>query len=592
MPQTVTLPDGSTVDFPDGMAPAEIQGVLDQQFGQPSPEQKAKAISVAFPGQSQAFNPSQFGTDWQSARKAIDALPEDQRKQAVQNYARHFVTEERKDGGIGQALTDHIRMAARNVPYVGEFADELNAYTSSLFGGDYELTHAAEQERRRQIDAEDRAGVNIPYVGEVDTGDIAKGAGLVGGAVAAPGVVVSKAPGVLGAGTNAAATTGVAVTADVAGQAEGTAQERLAEGLEAGAKAAPFGFAAGALGQKVIDKAFKGKPVYAEGRTVEELREAGQRAYKAADDAGVIFSDSATQRLFGNIKKDLAEAGYHPRLQPKVAALIDEAERLANSGNVTLKGLDQFRKMAGAVRGSVEPSERMFASKITERIDDIFMNPQKSDVLTGQIEKASKAMVEGRKTWLTMRKSEAVSEAMQKAQDRTMSTGSGGNIENALRQEFKKLITNKKTARMFKDGEKADIRAFVAGSMSQNLLRRIGRLSPEGNGLMLMLHTMGGVASSGSTLPAMLLGFGAKRMADGGAARTAERLQQAISGGGQIGTRFSTWQKIVKSGATPATKRLATQTFARQLTDETGEDPQVVEQTLWEAANSAEGPDG
>ena len=79
MPQTVTLPDGSTVEFPDAMAPEEIQGVLDQQFGQPSQEQKAKAISVSFPGQQQVFDPAQFGTDWRGARKAIDALPEDQR---------------------------------------------------------------------------------------------------------------------------------------------------------------------------------------------------------------------------------------------------------------------------------------------------------------------------------------------------------------------------------------------------------------------------------------------------------------------------------------------------------------------------------
>lgn len=74
------------------------------------------------------------------------------------------------------------------------------------------------------------------------------------------------------------------------------------------------------------------------------------------------------------------------------------------------------------------------------------------------------------------------------------------------------------------------MRGFVRGDFKENTLRRIGKLSPSGNGLMMALHVVGGMASSGATLPIMAVGAAAKARADSSAMRGAEAVKDMVSG--------------------------------------------------------------
>lgn len=527
------------------------------------------------------FSPATFGTDFNAARSAIDALPKEVRQDAIKAYARHFVTKEREGGGILQTINDHVRMAGRNVPYLGEFLDEANALTASALGGDYELAHAAEQERRSQIDATERSGIETP-VGTIDTGDVAKGAGLVGGAVAAPFAAPVGGTSLAAGGVNAGLNAGLMSAADAAGaKNDGTLAERGEAAGNAAMWGVPTGVVGGMVGQKILNAANKAKPTYGAGQTTDDLRQAADAGYKAVDDSGVIFSKAVTERVAKGITDDATEFGYHPGLQPKIKALISEADRLTND-NVTIKGMDTFRKMVGNVLRDGDQSEKALAGKIMERIDDAIMKPKAGDVITGDGAGASKALVAARDNWRTMRKSEAVENAIATAQQRAATAGSGGNIENSIRQELRKLITNKKSARMFSEAERADLEKLIAGSRGQNLLRRIGKLSPEGNGLMLMGHLFGGMATGGGTLGVGLAGFAAKRFAERGITRNAEAFQQKISGGGQIGEHFARWQKIVQGTATAKTKKVATAALAAAIAKEEGGDKAQIEATLGE----------
>ena len=573
MPQTVTMPDGSTIDFPDQMQPAEIQAVLDEQFGQqqaqPTPEQPAAPAPEPPQTRLQQFAAPGLG---------------DQAAPAMRAHADEVVRQQRAGGGALQTIDDYVRMAARNVPYVGEFADELNARTRAALGGDYGTELALEQARRRAIDAEQRPGISTP-VGDIDTGDVAKTAGLVGGVVAAPAAAVTKGATAVGQGLNAAVTTLLMAGADAAGRKEGKLGDKVATGLAEGLQAAPFGFVGGVAGKKLIDAARKAAPVFAANKTPSELREIADKAYKQAERSGVVFSPQGINRMGQRIQTELTEFGYHPSLQPKIKVLVDEAEKIAQ-GNVSLKGLDTFRKMAGKVSQSIEPAERELARKITAAVDDLIQRPKPGDVIMGNAQIASPAMTKARQAWKTMRKTETVTNAIETAVERAASTGSGGNIHNALRQEFRKLITNRKTMRQFSTGEKAAIQAFVRGSTSQNVLRRIGKLSPEGNGLMLSIHAFGGMMTGGQSLALMVAGMGAKRLSDRGATRTAEQLQQMISGGGQIGRQYSRWQNALRKGATKRVQDAATNALAAALSQATGDDPQVISETLTEVGEA------
>lgn len=529
------------------------------------PQQQGAALPPGFVMDNQAgFDPANYGDDFQAARAAIDKLPEDQRQAAIEAYAKDYVTRERAGGGVGQTITDHIRMAARNVPIVGEFADELNALTSYLMGGDYEMTHAAEQERRRQIDATDRAGIETP-LGKIDTGDVAKGAGLVGGIIAAPGLAPFKGGTTAAAGGNAAATAALYGGSDAAGRKVGDLGDKALAGVKGAAVAAPFGYAGGVVGQKIANWAAKGSPVWAKGKGLDDLKARASANYKAADEAGVIFSDSMTKRLSGEMKKALADFAYHPKLQPKVKVLVDEIDRLAN-GNVTLKGLDTFRKMVTRVSADLDPSTRAAAGKLIEKIDDALLKPRAGEVLGGNVQAGTRALREARSGWRQMRKVELLDDALQRADDRIASTYGGGNIDNAVRQQFRRLLDNRKTARMFSQAEKDEIRKVIMGGNVGNFLRQIGKFSPT-SGLNPGMYLYAGI-----TNPAYGTALGvtagvtqlAKHLGNKMTRQSADKLLEKLSGG-QLGTKFNRWQNAIRSGTSDATKAAATRGMAQAI---------------------------
>jgi hypothetical protein len=63
-------------------------------------------------------------------------------------------------------------------------------------------------------------------------------------------------------------------------------------------------------------------------------------------------------------------------------------------------------------------------------------------------------------------------------------------------------------------------------------MRLLGKLSPQGNGLMMMLHGVGGYASGGATLPMAVVGAGAKAVADSATPRNVEQALRVVRAGG------------------------------------------------------------
>ena len=547
-------------------APAPAPQQAASPVGQPVSD---PALLADLEGSLAPFDPAAYGNDFKAARAAIDKMPVNRRKQAIDQYAKHFVGLERENGGLLQSINDHVRMAARNVPIVGEFADEANALTSWMGGGDYELTHAAEQERRRQIDATERDGVNIPYAGKVDTGDVAKTAGLVGGLFAAPMAAPFKGGSVAAAGGNAMTNAAIYAGAEGAGRAnDGTIADRAMAGATDAATAAPLGFAGGVAGQKIANWAGKGKPVFAKGENLDEVRQRATAGYKAADDAGVIFSENVPKRLARDVINDLTEFGYHPSLQPKVKVLLDEADRLMG-GNVSLKGMDTFRKMAVNVAKSTDPSERALAGKIIEKIDDAILSPRKGDVITGNAQGASKALIQARQDWKTMRKVELLEDAVKRAEDRIASTYGGGNADNAIRQQLRRVLDNKRTSKMFSPAEREEIRAVVKGGRIGDVMRLIGKWSPT-SGMNSAGYIVGGsMAGAPALMGTAAVTSLAKAIGNRMTRGNADDLISKISGG-QIGTQFGRWQNMIRSAATPATKEVATKALAQAISNATG----------------------
>jgi hypothetical protein len=269
----------------------------------------------------------------------------------------------------------------------------------------------------------------------------------------------------------------------------------------------------------------------------EELKTASRAAYKEADEAGVIFTPAGVARVSKEAKEALAEFGYQPELHPQVRVALKVLDEMAG-GNVTFKGMDTLRKVVKAAANSTKDEERKAGMMIIEKIDDLMANSRQMETIAGSSEKAGEAIKRARELWGRARRTELIEESVVRAERRAGSTGSGGNIDNATRQNLRRLLDDPKKARMFTKAERELIDKVVRGTKGLNTLRQLGKLSPEGNGLMLMGHILAGVASApvnpiGTALVGASGAIGAvsKRLADRGTNRAVNNLITDVSSG-------------------------------------------------------------
>lgn len=287
-----------------------------------------------------------------------------------------------------------------------------------------------------------------------------------------------------------------------------------------------------------VDDVAREAPKAAKARmTPAELKVASKAAYKEADEAGVIFTPAGLQRVAREAEESLAEFGFDKILHPQAARALERLNEVAN-GNVTFKGMDVLRKVTKAAANSPKDEERAVAMMIIDKIDDLMENSRQFERLTGDADQAAAAIKRARDFWGRARRTELIEDAIVRAERRAGSTGSGGNIDNATRQNLRGILDNPRKARMFTEAERKQIEQVVVGTKGLNTLRRLGKLSPEGNGLMLMGHILAGVASApvnpmGTALVGASGAVGAvsKRLADRGTNRAVNRLLDDVSSG-------------------------------------------------------------
>lgn len=349
-------------------------------------------------------------------------------------------------------------------------------------------------------------------------------ASQIAGAVATPGLGAAKM--VANAGTRlgqAGLSAGIgAVTGAVTGfmNGEGGFQNRLAEAAPMAALGGLFGAAAPKI-TEVLTRIPAGVASLfqrsQERPTVEVLRAVKNAAYQAVDQSGLTFDGPAMTRLSQTVRQAFDADNY--------VAEVDDASRatLAVLGNregqaTTLSQLDSIRQNLWQrySRASDQPRILDAISQIDDLVETTAVG---SDIMA--VARAANAR---------FAKSQLLENAFQRAQDVTAATGSGGNIVNKYRQAIASIINNRRELRFFSQPEIDVMRQFVRGSMPENVSRLIGKLAPTGNGLMMSLHIIGGVASQGASVPLMAVGAAAKGMADRGVMRGADRLLDMTAG--------------------------------------------------------------
>lgn len=376
------------------------------------------------------------------------------------------------------------------------FGDEVIGLAGRVEGGPEMQKFRTEQMRAKQeANRED-------YPGTMMTGEIA-------GAVAVPVGAANTARGAAAIGGGFGALSGM-------GNAEGGISDRGDEALKGAATGALIGYA----GSKVVQGASRGlNNMFAksvERPTVANLKATKSMAYRAVDEAGETFTPQEMSGLFSKVKQSVSDSNYVAGVDKQTGAMLNLLDRNSKR-DISLGRLDKIRQDLWKRYRSADNEVAILDG--IQAIDDLIASRADSSDLMNAARLANSRF----------KKAEMLDLAFQKAQDQTASTGSGGNILNKYRQAVTSIINNESKSRFFSPAEIGVMREFVHGSASENIMRRIGKLAPGGNGLMSALNLFAAAVD-----PTMLAATGAasaaKGLADRSAQRGAERVQDVISG--------------------------------------------------------------
>ena len=213
--------------------------------------------------------------------------------------------------------------------------------------------------------------------------------------------------------------------------------------------------------------------------TTEELGEQATRAYQRASDAGVIVKPEAVQEFSKRITKKIAQEGYRPRMQPKIAIALDEID-MEGATPSTLDQLDSLRQVVKDPAGDFSnKKQQRLANMIIRDLDNFIENLQGKDLLAGDADRAVSALKEARQVYARNRKADFLEDIVNKA-DLSSTQYSQSGMENALRVQFRALAKNKTKMAQFSKEEQDQIRKIVKGDTLQNTLRFIGKFAPTG----------------------------------------------------------------------------------------------------------------
>jgi hypothetical protein len=526
----VKMPNGDVVAFPDDMPREQVKSLIASKFpelAQPKQTQlgadrrmadDAAVAEQTAAGRQEAYDQKPWYSQALQAGQDVGRLLESGATMGFGDKMRAVSTPSQEEGILNKAK------AALNI--VNPIAAVGDMVVKSAIG-DEKFEDNLAKERDATQAARDRAR-NAALPTEI-AGAVLTGSTLANsGATLAGRLGTADMTGIKGVLARAGL---MAPEGAVYGSLDALGNDRdVKTGAVTGAIAAPIGSVVGDAVSKVASKVLPAKTA-SKVPDLEKLRQAADDAYTAADNAGVIVNPQSVQRLRSNVQQKLTDFGYHPQNQPGVKAALDEIDRLSE-GNVTLKGLDILRRVAKNAYTPTNPSQNAASQIVVGEIDDFMKGLNAQDILTGDKVAGLTSLRDARELWTRVRKNEKLVDAIESAALRAASTGSGGNVENATRQNLRRMIdpTSRSKTAWTPDETKA-IDEIVRGTPSQNLLRLIGKLSPQGNGLMAALGIGGAMTNPALGIPS-LAGLGAKHMADKGVQQGVQALDELIRSGG------------------------------------------------------------
>jgi hypothetical protein len=293
--------------------------------------------------------------------------------------------------------------------------------------------------------------------------------------------------------------------------------------------------AIGAAGAKAGDVVLRGvggaigKALRPKTMNPAEITAAKDAAYKTVDGLGVQYKAAPFRGLVSVMGDEVRAAPmYDPLGHTKVNSALAKIQSMSGK-SPTFGEVENLRKFVrmNVVDGAGSDAERAVGNVMLRQVDEFLdamrpthmvqpggamskfgVGPRSADPQAA-VQAVKSARDLARRDFLT----KDVMKGVESAELATSRSGIGGNLDNNLRGEMKKLLANNPN---LKPDEKAALQAAVKGSISQNALRIIGKLSPTSGALANFLSLGVGVGTGNPLVPVAMAGtgFAAKTAAD------------------------------------------------------------------------------
>ncbi len=273
--------------------------------------------------------------------------------------------------------------------------------------------------------------------------------------------------------------------------------------------------------------------------TAQELKAAGSAGFDEARGLGVDYSPDAVKSMLDDLTRSLESKGLNDRTVPKTTSILADAKVApeVEAGATVLTSLDNLislRKSLQEAAASSDASERKAAVGAIDALDEFIAAADPSGVVAGPASAAGDVLSAARANYAAGMRSSSVSSAVTKAERNAAKSGSGTNLDNAIRQRLDRIL--EKDAKGFSPAELKALETAIRGSAGTNAARAVGKLGSGGlmttaaTGLGVSLgHLAGGPTGAvvgGMAAPS--IGVTARSMAEHMTKGAAKRLEEML----------------------------------------------------------------
>lgn len=304
------------------------------------------------------------------------------------------------------------------------------------------------------------------------------------------------------------------------------------------------------------------KPISVAAPSVQELKAAARAGYQHPTVSAVDINPQSASLLSSKIESDLANQGFRPRLTPGVFDEVRAITPPQGVNAVKVADIDAARKALGQyakqkdLTGAPTP-DAAAASAAIKHINDYLPNLSASDVLAGDASAASQILKEAAGNWGAAKRAEQVDLQLTRADRQAAKSGTGSNIENAMRQRIATLLDNPKRTVGYSPEELQAMEDIVRGTATRNTLRKVGKFGVDG-GLSLLLHGGTALTTHGANLPIAAAGTVARKAGEALTSRAGARLSDMIRGRSPLAVSNQAQQAVAQALlGVPASKAAA-----------------------------------